>query len=116
MSCHDVLCHDVVMRNPRPPVHVRFFRLLLRALPAEFRGDFGDDMQADFADQYRDARSAGRAAAAAVWRRTLPDLVGTAVRQHAEAFLNDARFALRLMWRTPAFTAVALLMIALGTG
>jgi len=38
------------------------------------------------------------------------------MRQHAAAFLDDVRFGLRLMARTPGFTAVALLMIALGTG
>src|SRR5262244_1795380 len=97
----------------RRPVHVRVFRLLLRVLPAEFRGDFGDDMQADFAEQYRDARDASRATAAAVWLRTVPDLLQTALRQHGDALVSDVRFALRLMWRTPAFTAVALLMIAL---
>ena len=38
------------------------------------------------------------------------------MRQHAAAFLDDVRFGLRVMARTPGFTAVALLMIALGTG
>src|SRR6266851_3900339 len=36
--------------------------------------------------------------------------------QYARAFADDVRFGLRLMGRTPGFTAVALLMIALGTG
>ena len=38
------------------------------------------------------------------------------LRTHAEAFLSDLRYGLRSMARTPAFTAVALVMIALGTG
>jgi putative ABC transport system permease protein len=38
------------------------------------------------------------------------------LRRYAAAFVNDVRFGLRMMSRTPAFTAVALLMIALGTG
>jgi hypothetical protein len=37
----------------------RFFRALLRLFPAEFRGDFGDDMTATFDDQARDALSQG---------------------------------------------------------
>jgi hypothetical protein len=32
----------------------RFFKRLLRLFPAEFRGDFGDDMAATFSDQRRD--------------------------------------------------------------
>jgi putative ABC transport system permease protein len=100
----------------RSPAHLRWFRRLLRLFPAEFRSDFGDDMQADFADEYREARRTGPAAAAAVWCRTLPGLLRAAVREHADAFVNDARFALRLMARTPGFTVAALLMIALGTG
>ena len=103
------------MASTRPPVHVRLFRILLRLFPAEFRGDFGEDMQTDFADEYRDARGAGRTAAG-VWGRALPGLIVTAVRQHASAFGRDARFALRLMARTPVYTSAAVLMIALGTG
>jgi putative ABC transport system permease protein len=38
------------------------------------------------------------------------------LRQYAAAFVDDVRFGLRMMGRTPGFTAVALLMIALGTG
>ncbi|HYT65221.1 MAG TPA: ADOP family duplicated permease, partial [Vicinamibacterales bacterium] len=37
-------------------------------------------------------------------------------RQWMDAFAHDARFALRSMARTPGFTVVAVLMIALGTG
>ena len=93
---------------------VRLFKLLLRLLPAEFRGDFGADMEADFTEQLRDAQ--GRRATAALWWRTLPSMMRTGLIQHADAFIQDARFALRSMGRTPMFTAVALLMIALGTG
>ncbi len=100
----------------RHPFPVRLFKLLLRLFPAEFRGDFGADMEADFADQLRDAGHAGRRGAAALWWRTLPSLLRTGLAQHAAVFAYDARFALRSMARTPGFTAAALLMIALGTG
>ena len=36
--------------------------------------------------------------------------------KYAAAFVEDVRFGLRMMGRTPGFTAVALFMIALGTG
>ena len=38
------------------------------------------------------------------------------MRQFAAAFLSDLRLGVRMMSRTPGFTLVALLMIALGTG
>jgi putative ABC transport system permease protein len=38
------------------------------------------------------------------------------MRQYAAAFLDDVRFGIRMMGRSPVFTTVALLMIALGTG
>ncbi|HTM24919.1 MAG TPA: ABC transporter permease [Vicinamibacterales bacterium] len=100
----------------RPAASVRLFKLLLRLFPAEFRGDFGAEMEADFSDQLRDARRGGRRPTAALWRRTLPSMLRAGLVQHAAAVTYDARFALRSMARTPAFTAVALLIIALGTG
>lgn len=38
------------------------------------------------------------------------------LRSYAVAFVADIRFGLRMMGRTPGFTAVAVVMIALGTG
>ena len=100
----------------RSPGFVRIVRLVLRLFPAEFRGDFGRDMEADLADAYRDASREGARAAAALWLRTLPSLIRTGLAQHLDGFARDVWFALRLMARSPAFTAVAILMIALGTG
>lgn len=100
----------------RPGLHLRMFRALLRLFPAEFRGDFGADMEADFADQHRDIAVKGRRAAAALWLRTLPGLVVQAMAEHARDFVTDARYGLRMMARSRGFTTAALLMIALGTG
>jgi putative ABC transport system permease protein len=38
------------------------------------------------------------------------------LRRYADAFLSDVRYGLRSMVRTPGFTTVALVMIAVGTG
>ena len=101
-------------RDRRASAHVRVFRLLLRLFPAAFRGDFGTDMEADFADELRDAE--GRRAATALWWRTFPSMIRTGVAERVAALGYDARFAARSMARTPGFTAAAVLMIALGTG
>ena len=84
----------------------RLFRLLLRLLPGEFRGDFADAMTADVEQ--------GRGVA--FWWREIRSLLGAAVREHVSALRSDVKYALRMMRRTPAFTAMAVLMLALGTG
>ncbi len=100
----------------RPSFGGRVFRLLLRLFPAEFRGDFARDMEADFRDQREDARAGGRAAEARLWLSTVPGLFAAALRQHLDVLRRDAGYALRLMARRPGVSAAAVLMIALGTG
>lgn len=95
----------------RPPRKTnRLYAFLLRLLPGEFRGDFGDDMAADFADR-RDEEPP-----LTLWRRELPALVATALREHVHTLWRDIRYSLRLMGRTPGFTAMAVVMLGLGTG
>ena len=79
-------------------------------MPRDFRGDFGDEMRADFDD-----RRAGEGDARAIRHEALP-LVSTAIREHAGILRRDVRDALRTMRRAPGFTGLAILMLALGTG
>ena len=46
----------------------------------------------------------------------MPLLAGAAVREHAGVLRRDVHYALRTMRRTPGFTALAVLMLAIGTG
>jgi predicted permease len=95
----------------------RMFRRLLRLFPAEFRGDFGDDMTETFRDQ-RDAMSnRGTAAAAlALWWHTIGGIVRTAPREHLAQLSADVRYALRNLRRHRAFTLVSVLALAVGIG
>ena len=44
----------------RTPRRDRVFAALLRLFPSEFRGDFGDELRADFEDQETAARTASK--------------------------------------------------------
>jgi hypothetical protein len=60
--------------------HERVYRSLLRAYPGSFRHEYADLMTQLFADQVRDARSAGgRAALLSLWLRSVVDVAGSAV-------------------------------------
>jgi putative ABC transport system permease protein len=89
----------------------RVLGLLFRLLPADFRGDFGDQMAADLEES-----RAGNNRPVQIWRREVPALAGAVVREHLHVLASDIRFAFRLMRRTPGFTALAVLMLGLGTG
>lgn len=100
---------------PRQSFHDRLFRLLLKLFPADFRGDFGDNMAADFQDQRREVE--GRTGAMrTLWFRTTVDLLRRAPREHLDVLSRDATYALRMLRRHPAASATAVLSLAIGIG
>jgi hypothetical protein len=85
----------------------RFFRRLLRLFPAEFRGDFGDDMARTFQEQREDvARRGGAAAKLRLWNDTVIGILSTAPREHWDLLRQDVRYGLRTLRRNPAFAVV----------
>jgi putative ABC transport system permease protein len=99
----------------RDPFHVRLFRALLGLFPAEFRGDFGDQMAADFDDQHRDVDGRPRDLRR-LWIRTAVDLLRRAPREHLDVLWRDASYAIRILLRHPAWAATAIISLAVGIG
>jgi hypothetical protein len=95
---------------PRQSFHDRLFRLLLKLFPAEFRGDFGDNMAADFHDQRRDVEGNG-GAVRTLWIRTVLDLLRRAPREHLDVLSGDAMYALRMLRRHPTASATAIVSL-----
>jgi putative ABC transport system permease protein len=94
----------------------RWFRRLLRLLPADFQADYARDMERTFRAQRREAGERGRLGALALWWETLRDVLRTAPREHLGQIRQDVRYAIRLMARRPTFTAVTALVFAIGIG
>ena len=100
---------------PRQSFHDRLFRLLLKLFPAEFRGDFGDNMAADFHDQRHEVE--GRdGAVRTLWMRTILDALRRAPREHLDVLSRDASYAMRVLRRHPAASAMAIVSLAIGIG
>jgi predicted permease len=85
--------------------------------PRDFRGDFGDQMADDFRDQRMAAYGdGGRFARSGLWARTIAGVVWQALVQHLDVLRRDAQYGVRILWRSPGFTTVAVLTLACGIG
>jgi predicted permease len=108
------------------------YRVLLFAMPADVRRDFGDDMAQLFRDQQR-AVAGDPLRMLAFWVAAVGDLLGQALAERARrwlhrsvrrkmmrplmtSFVQDFRHGVRLLTHQRGFTGIAVLVLALGIG
>jgi putative ABC transport system permease protein len=92
------------------PSSRKLYRSLLYLYPAEFREEYGAQM--DFAA----AESAETDPHACLWPMLVGDVVRNAPREHLHILQRDLRNCVRLFARSPGWTATSLCALALGIG
>jgi putative ABC transport system permease protein len=91
----------------------KLYSALLRAYPASFRAEYGEEMRAIF-DQKR--RRTAALLIPLLWVETLFEILANALRVHLDILGQDLRYAARSFRRAPGFTATAIVVAALGIG
>ncbi len=103
----------------------RYFRILLRLYPQDFRDEMGEALVATYEECARDARQRGRMAVAGVWLRALLDSVRNGLGERLNPAVawrrsgnwgRDAELVFRRLARAPVFTLAIAGTLTVGLG
>src|SRR5213075_489994 len=94
--------------------HDRAFRALMRLLPAEFRADYGRELESHFRAERREAGDT--AGMIRLWISTLADVMRTAPAEHLDILSRDLSYAVRMLARRPTLALATVATLALGIG
>lgn len=74
----------------------KIYRVLLYLYPTDFRRTYGDDMLQLFRDLCRDAKSEGNPHLITVWKRVLPDVITSIVRENLETMRPEIMTTIKI--------------------
>ncbi len=93
-----------------PQSQTKLFRAMLYCYPAEFRHEYGAEMERLFANRLR-SEPCSR-----LWLEAIADLAFSAPREHWHVLASDLKYGARVLASAAGFTVIALLVMALGIG
>jgi hypothetical protein len=93
---------------------MRFYRALLHLYPTSFRTEYGRQLMAAFSAQR--AGTAGFFGGLVTVFMAVADVLPNAAAAHMDILIQDLRYTIRSLARTPGFAITAILVVALGVG